>query len=168
MNTLTKRGMTLFELLAVIVILGIVAAIAFPTVNSLINNTKKDAIAANANTFIQTAITNVRTDYNSMQYGDLADDSKTYIVYVDASLDTSYPTTVTVTDTDFQIDLSDDFLKLDKAYLTITISDDGTNIVLSTFVYIEGDYGVDEGTVADEDTPITRKHVIDSTDVTIA
>jgi len=48
MKLLNKKGMTLFELLAVIVILGIIAAIAFPTVNTLINNSKRNAFVEQA------------------------------------------------------------------------------------------------------------------------
>ena len=41
-----QRGLTLIELLAVIVILGIIAAIAIPSIGGIINKTKEDALSA--------------------------------------------------------------------------------------------------------------------------
>lgn len=43
-----QRGMTLMELLAVIVILGIVAAIAIPSIGNIIEKSKDQAFVANA------------------------------------------------------------------------------------------------------------------------
>lgn len=42
----SEKGLTLIELLAVIVILGIIAAIAVPAIGGIINKTKDDALKA--------------------------------------------------------------------------------------------------------------------------
>jgi len=62
-NILTKKAMTLFELLAVIVILGIILAIGFPTVNRLITNSRKDTFAANVNSYISAAKTDALSEW---------------------------------------------------------------------------------------------------------
>lgn len=50
-----ERGLTLVELLAVIVILGIVAIIAFVMIGNIIENSRKDAHIANAQQLIDAA-----------------------------------------------------------------------------------------------------------------
>lgn len=50
-----EKGLTLIELLAVIVILAIIAAIAIPSIGGIINRTKKESHRANAQMIVDAA-----------------------------------------------------------------------------------------------------------------
>lgn len=85
-----QRGLTLIELLAVIVILGIIAAIAVPAIGNLISNTEKKATVAEG---IQ--IINAAKMYAAENNPPTATELKT--AQLGASLDNVKTTTYTVT-----------------------------------------------------------------------
>jgi type IV pilus assembly protein PilA len=69
-----QRGLTLVELLAVIVILGIISAIAVPSIGGLINKTKDDAEVAEAIQIINAAKLYVASEDpgdKTLKYSDL-------------------------------------------------------------------------------------------------
>lgn len=55
MKNLNKKGFTLVELLAVIVILGVIMLIAIPSVGTIIKNSKENSFASSGNMYISTA-----------------------------------------------------------------------------------------------------------------
>jgi len=57
-----KQGITLVELLIVIVIMGIIAAIAIPAVGNIVENTQKDAVLTDAQTIANQARTACLTE----------------------------------------------------------------------------------------------------------
>jgi type IV pilus assembly protein PilA len=67
-----QRGLTLIELLAVVVILGIIAAIAVPSIGKVIDNTKDKAQIANANQLVDAAKLYVNSGYENAPAADAA------------------------------------------------------------------------------------------------
>ncbi|MGL5295812.1 MAG: pilus assembly FimT family protein [Culicoidibacterales bacterium] len=103
-----QKGITLVELLAVMVIVGIIAAISIPAIGNLIENTRKDAYIATGKNLQESArlvasqnaeacSTTCTIDFDSTQEKD-AIDGRTYIENMDAGY-VAGTATVTVTNT---------------------------------------------------------------------
>lgn len=71
-----KNGFTLIEVVAVIIIIGVVMLIAVPSVLEYIRNSDDEAYASNAMAYVET----VRAEYSMEEYGDLLDIDEIMIV----------------------------------------------------------------------------------------
>ena len=89
-----NKGLTLIELLAVIVILGILALIVVPNVLKIVNKSRMDSVVVSAKQYVESAKTSIvqqvginkfkATYCDVTERGDLTcDDENTYEVYVE-------------------------------------------------------------------------------------
>ncbi|WP_282033033.1 type IV pilin protein [Metabacillus indicus] len=92
-----ERGLTLIELLAVVVILGIIAAIAVPSISGIIKNSKEDAVITEASQIIDAAKLFVTNESPAFTSNVLTITKST--TGFDKYLDTSSNFTVKVTET---------------------------------------------------------------------
>jgi type IV pilus assembly protein PilA len=122
-----QRGLTLIELLAVIVILAIIAAIAIPSIMGLIDNSKKDAHVANAQQMINSAKIAVTADKELMP-----EDGNLVIVTLKYLEDEGYLETIKDPD-------GDEYIRASAAAETTRVS--GTTVTPSdnSYVVIEND-----------------------------
>ncbi|PSL43979.1 type IV pilus assembly protein PilA [Salsuginibacillus halophilus] len=101
-----SRGLTLIELLAVVVILGIIAAIAVPAIANIIGDTEEDAHVANAEQMINAA----RTAYAAGEDFDAEDDGYTLDELVSAGYIEQTPSNPFGSEEDYN---DDSFVRVD-------------------------------------------------------
>ena len=73
-----ESGFTLIEIIAVVVILGVILTIAVPAVSSYIVSSRKTNYAATANSYLET----IRGEYEMKEFGDYIDEDELMIVPV--------------------------------------------------------------------------------------
>jgi type IV pilus assembly protein PilA len=99
-----ERGLTLVELLAVIVILGIIAAIAVPSIGGVIKNSKEDAIVAEALQIIDAArLAHAENPADDSWTQAGGDDDASLDAYVSKVKDSDYKVTLNSTTNKFSI-----------------------------------------------------------------
>lgn len=74
-----KKGFTLIEIMAVVVILGIIMLIAVPSVSSYILDSRKSAYATSIDAYVKS----IEADFLQEMYGDYPDDDEILVVPID-------------------------------------------------------------------------------------
>ncbi|WP_017755965.1 pilus assembly FimT family protein [Calidifontibacillus oryziterrae] len=133
-----SKGFTLVELLAVIVILGIIAGIAVPSIGNIIENTRKDATIASAQQVIEAARLMVATE------GVAVSDTKTPIWVFNDAVDHEPPTTYNLLDGGFLESIPVDGAGIEYESGQVQVYTDGGQVKYSIYLTRDpaGDYDI--------------------------
>jgi len=121
----SEKGFTLVELLAVIVILGIIAAIAVPSIAGIIGGAKEDAQRANAMQMIEAA----RLAQASGLEFDQVDTGNQDGYTLDTLIDNGYLEEFDNPESNGGYDLEDSFVKINGNGFRVTLEDSSDKIV---------------------------------------
>ena len=64
MKKFTKKGFTLIEIIAVVIIIGVLMLLAVPSITKYINSSKRDTYKANLKNFVTSVNNEVLSKYN--------------------------------------------------------------------------------------------------------
>ena len=83
-----EKGFTLIELIAVIIIIGVLMMVAIPSVTTLISNSRKEVYVSNAKKYIEQSKIKVVTDgkYSEYFYDSSTNDVKYFIGVNDSGI----------------------------------------------------------------------------------
>ena len=165
MKNINKKGLTLIELLGVIVVLGIIATISFVSISGVINNSRKDALAENGNAMVEGV--ELFVSERLLLNGDLSGITTSNEIFYD---DDTTPTLLYI---NLQYLIDEGYLDADDfegnvGQVAINLAEDTTNGTTNKIVFVayeEGDFIIFEGntTTLAEVTRLGRDEVVEGT-----
>ncbi|WP_010678297.1 prepilin-type N-terminal cleavage/methylation domain-containing protein [Bacillus timonensis] len=149
-----QKGLTLVELLAVVVILGIISAIAVPSIGNVIENSKKDAHIANAQ-----QIANAAKLAKASGLKNASGNTESYTL--DELIEGGFLDEIPKSPTNSSYNST-----YSKVYFTDTVNNVTVKQVDVTLASAQNNFFVNTRTVSDSVNDLTRNHVDQEGDAT--